>query len=425
MNIMEIGDHIVFSYKKKELEGLVIKIGDHITIKLDSGYNIVVPKKELTITKTTKSKKKLAPKKDHKQKKGLPIKILHTGGTIASKVDYSTGAVIAGFTEEDILRLFPELMDIAHITSELIGNIQSEMMRFEHWNILAHGVEKAIKEGAQGVIITHGTDIIHMSAAALAFALENVPIPVLFVGSQRSSDRPSADAASNLLSAATFIAEHGKEFQGVGLCLHEGINNDTCAIFPGLRTRKMHTSRRDAFKPINDSPFARITYPDLKIERVKQYPKASGKFIVRPFKDVKVGILHIHPHMFVEQFCVYEQFDGVVLSLTGIGHAPTMQTDKHNAENEKIAQEIAKLAKKMPVVAAPQTIFGRIDMNVYSPGRQLIDMGVLGQGLDMTPETAFVKLAWLLSNEPKKARELYSENLRGEISQRIEKNQYL
>ncbi|MBR9693309.1 Glu-tRNA(Gln) amidotransferase subunit GatD [Candidatus Woesearchaeota archaeon] len=414
-----LGQHISFAYKGKALEGVILnKEKGKLVVKLDSGYNISVAPDEMKNIKELKVEAKMkVPRLPKKPKDGLPkVALLHTGGTIASRVDYETGAVIAQYTAEEVLGLYPELLDIADIKSELVSNMQSEMMRFAHWNMLAKAVEQAVKDGAKGVIVTHGTDILHMTAAALSFALKDITVPVLVVGSQRSSDRPSSDAVTNLLCATTFIAK--EKFTGVALCMHEGIEKDDCVILPACRSRKMHTSRRDAFKPINDTPYACITYPKLKVERLRNYPKVpDSKLEVKLFNEkLKIGLLHIHPQMYAEEFLAYAKFDGLVLELLGIGHVPTMATDAHNKEHTKILDAITSLAKKLPIVASPQTIYGRVNMNVYSPGRQLLEAGVLGQGLDLTPETAFVKLAWLLSNHDKKeVRQLYSENLRGEL----------
>ncbi len=432
------GTRISFSYKGRPMSGAVITVThERIVIKLASGYNLTAKPDELKEIEEKKEQneerkeegktkpQRRATRTAQKPREGLPrIALLHTGGTIASRVDYATGAVIAQYTAEEILSLYPELLHLAKIESRLIANMQSEMMRFAHWNLIARGVEKAVREGVDGVIVTHGTDILAISSAALSFALENLSVPVILVGSQRSSDRPSSDAVSNLLCAARFIAEEGKRFSGVGICMHEGIAKDDCVILPACRTRKMHTSRRDAFKAVNDEPYARITYPSLQVERLKEYPRpAQGTLVVKPFDEkLKVGILRAHPQMWAEELLAYEEWDGLVLELLGIGHAPTMVTDTHNSEHARIMAAIARLAGKMPVVAAPQTLYGRINMEVYSPGRQLIDAGVLGQGLDLTPETAFVKLAWLLSNCPKETKKLYGKNLRGEYSERSEED---
>lgn len=414
--------HIKFKYDKQEHEGILIKDGDEMTIKLDSGYNIIVQKKDIKILEKKELEQK-ETKKTAKQKNDLAnITILHTGGTIASKVDYETGAVTAKFSEEDILGLFPEISERATITSKLIGNMQSEMMRFAHWNILAKEVQAAVKKGAKGIIITQGTDTLHYTAAALSFALENCPVPVILVGSQRSSDRPSSDAASNILCATEFALKSG--FTGVAVCMHESINNDDCVILPGTRCRKMHSTRRDAFRAINDKAIAKISYPKLEINEFTR-EEQEGKFSVRLFDEkLKVGLLKAHPQMYAEELLAYKDFDGLVIELFGLGHLPTIKTDEHNAEHENVEKALRTITKKVPVAGATQTIYGRVDMNVYSPGKTLLDAGLLGQGCDITPETAFVKLAWLLSNEKKNLRELYATNLRGELRGRIEKSAF-
>lgn len=413
---MKSGQAISFSYKGRQLKGIVVTVqSSNAVIKLDSGYNITIPESAMKSVKpvSVAPQKRVAISTERRSKQGLPkISLLHTGGTIASRVDYETGAVIAQFSADDILAMLPELQDIAVVRSRLVSNMQSELMRFAHWNLIGEAIIEEINAGADGVVVTHGTDILHMSAAALAFALPGIDRPVILVGSQRSSDRPSSDAASNLLAAVRFATE---SFSGIGVCMHEGVTDDTSVILPPFRCRKMHTSRRDAFRAINDEPYARITYPGLAVEQLTPYPKkGAGATFAGYNPKLKIGMLQAHPNMWAEEVSAYASFDGLVLSVLGIGHAPTIASDDLNAENTKVGKALATLAKKVPVVAAPQTIYGRVNMNVYSPGRQLLELGVLGQGQDLTPETAFVKLAWLLSNK-QDVRKRYEQDLRGEL----------
>jgi len=415
-----------FNLGDEKKEGIFInETNTHIFIKLKSGYNIGIEKKKIKSIKLLEEKKRSTkPKRrEVKEKKDLPtISILHTGGTVASKVDYSTGAVMAKFTEEEILQLFPELKDIANVHSRLIRNMQSEMMRFPHYNILAEAVKKEAEKGVDGIIITHGTDTLHYTSAALSFALENLGIPVLLVGSQRSSDRPSTDAATNLISAAKFIAN--TDYSGVCICMHSDTNDKECAILNGLKSKKFHTSRRDAFKPINARAVATIQIDSGKTKFQSTYSKKDKKkkITIKPFNDkLKIGLLEAHPHMYASEILCYKDFDGLVVELLGIGHMPTMKVDEFTEENEKFLKALRELAKKIPVAVSAQTIFGRIDMNVYTPGKQLIDAGLIGNYTDMHPELAFIKLAWLLSNHKKEeVKKLFETNLKGEISERIE-----
>lgn len=423
---LEQGCRYEIKTKTEKQEGVFVSQDQKfIYLKLKSGYNLGIDKKKIIEAKKISEK---TPIKETSEKisinSKLPkISILHTGGTIASKVDYSTGAVIAQFTEKDILKLFPELKEIANIDSKLVRNMQSEMMRFAHYNILAEAVKKEADKGAQGIIITHGTDTLHYTSAALSFALDNLGIPVILVGSQRSSDRPSSDAATNLITAAKFIAN--TDYAGIAICMHENTNDKEYIIIPGIKAKKFHTSRRDAFKPINSKPLATINIETGKTKFYKEYNKKTETNLkVKPFKeDLKIGLLEAHPQMYAEELESYKNFDGLVIELLGIGHLPTMKVDEFTSENEKILKTLQTLTKKMPVVASAQTIYGRINMNVYSPGKQLLESGVIGNYTDMHPELAFIKLAWLLSTYKKEEiKELFEKNLIGEISERIEEN---
>ncbi len=422
------GDLVKVNTISEEISGILMP-GDegYAVVKLESGYNIGIGKSSIkSIELVSKLEEKAHPAKKETVQKNLPkISILHTGGTIASKVDYRTGGVSARLTEEELLTMFPELREIASISSKLIRNMFSEDMRFAHYNIMAGEIEKELKQGAEGVIVTHGTDTLHYSAAALAFILEGLKAPVILVGAQRSSDRGSSDAGLNLISAAYFIAN--SDFAGVAICMHENTSDEDCLILPGLKSRKMHTSRRDAFRPVNTSSAARVNFGQKKISFFGNYQKREkGLPEIKPINEkLKIGILKAHPNMHAQEFSAYEGYDGLVVEGTGMGHAPINEIDEFTGEHKKILQEIARLAARMPVVMTPQTIYGRIQMDVYSTGRDLQSAGVLGNMLDMTPETAFIKLAWLLSNHPKEAKELIGKNIRGEITERTEDRTFL
>ncbi|MBD3318965.1 Glu-tRNA(Gln) amidotransferase subunit GatD [Candidatus Woesearchaeota archaeon] len=419
---MKPGDRVRITTTDGSYDGILMPPeASTVILKLDTGYNIGIPTRRIKEKKVLKEyKEKKSKKSSIKQKKGLPhITLLHTGGTIASKVDYGTGGVIARFEPEELLQLFPEIRDYANITSRLVSNMWSEDMRFAHYNVLAREVEKEIKKGVQGIIITHGTDTLHYTSAALAFALENCPVPVLLVGAQRSSDRPSSDAAMNVICAARFIAE--TDFCGVALAMHEHVSDDTVLILPACKSRKMHASRRDAFQAINALPLARIHYHG-KISLLSAHPVPSGPFALQLFKEkLKVGILRGHTNMYASQFLAFKDFDGLILEGTGIaGNVPINHIDKYTGEHKKIATAIKQLIKNGTLVAAAtQTIHGRVHMDVYQTGRDMQKLGILGNKLDMTAETAFIKLAWLLSNFKKdEVASLYEQNLRGEISER-------
>ncbi len=426
---IDVGSRVSVSKGKETYEGILMPriSGDphSLVIKLDNGYNIGIKYDKNVKIKKLQGKVELEkfPVKTvmHNPRKPT-IAILHLGGTVASRVDYRTGGVIAAFKPEELLTMFPELNNYANIKSRLIRAMFSEDMRFEHYQLIAREIMKEINDGADGIIITHGTDTMHYTSAALAFMFEDLSIPVLLVGSQRSSDRASADAGMNLICAAKFIAN--SDFSGVAICMHGNSSDDFCFVFHPCKVRKMHTSRRDTFRSINAEPYAKVWYKDDKIEFLrKDYlkkdkvrkPKLLDKFekkvgLVKFFTGFDPGILEYFKKV---------GYKGLVLEGTGLGHAPINVIDEFTKDHKKNLEIIRKMTKKgVIVVMTSQTIFGRVDMDVYSTGRDLLNAGVIS-GEDMLPEVAYVKLKWLLGNYPKeKAKELMQKNLRGEITER-------
>lgn len=412
------GDRVKVATKEEVIEGILMpnEETDSIVVKLDNGYNVGIERKKIKAIKVMKkAKKSVEKKKGVKLMKGKPtIVILHTGGTIASKVDYKTGGVIAKFSAEDLVEMFPELAKIANIKTELVVNMMSEDMNFADYKKIVAAIKKYLGK-CDGVIIGHGTDTLAYTSAALAFSLENIPLPVILVGAQRSSDRGSSDAASNLISAAKFIAESG--FKGVAICMHNSSEDDKCAVLPATKTRKMHTSRRDAFKAINDKPIALINPESGKIENLKKIEKVEGKFVCKDKFSEKVALIKTHPNFNKKLLeFVTQNFDGVVVEATGLGHMPT-----NTPENLKNYEALKKFIKKGGIVAiTSQCLYGRVHPNVYANLRRLSNIGCIFCE-DMLPETAFIKLSWLLGNYKKEeAKKLIAKNLRGEITERTE-----
>ncbi|HLC65258.1 MAG TPA: Glu-tRNA(Gln) amidotransferase subunit GatD [Candidatus Nanoarchaeia archaeon] len=411
----EAGDRVLVETSDETIEGTLMPSEGNVVLKLKSGYNIGISKDR--IKKISLLSKHLAVSEEKarhiaREKSKKSITILHTGGTIASKVDYETGAVIARFSPEEIISMFPELKDIANVDSKLIAQMWSDDMRFEHYQKMAHAVEEELKKNVDGIIITHGTDTLGYSAAALAFMCE-IPIPVILVGAQRSSDRGSSDAAMNLICAAEFVAK--TDFAGIAICMHENMDDNNCVILPPTKTRKMHASRRDAFKAVNDIPIARINYKTRKIEFLREHKKRSAEaWRINPKMEDKIALIKIHTNMKREQFDVYQGYKGLVIEGTGLGHAPVGLE-----VNKPIMEGIIDLIKSGTLVAmTSQCIYGRTHSHVYSNAVKLANAGVI-YCEDTLPETAFIKLAWLLGNYKKKeAASLMAENLRGEISDR-------
>ncbi|MBN1940791.1 MAG: Glu-tRNA(Gln) amidotransferase subunit GatD [Candidatus Diapherotrites archaeon] len=418
--------------EKQTFIGTILPSNEKNTVflKLKSGYNIGIETSKISSIKKLSAGQKVAKAKQEtvKQDSNLPkISILHTGGTIASRVDYRTGAVYSAFTPKDLLAMFPELAKIGNFNSKLISNMWSDDLRFAHFGVIAKAVQGEAKKGAKGIILGMGTDNLAVAAAAMAFVLEKCPIPVIIVGAQRSSDRGSSDAAMNLVCAAEFIAK--TDFAGVAICMHDSSSDNACAILPACKTRKMHTSRRDAFKPVNDTVIAKIDYNSREIIFLKKdyARKSSGTFVLKPKFEEKVGLLKITINMFPSQFEFFSKhgFKGLVIEGTGLGQTPGHMPDAITKKaHKKIFPAIKALAKKSVVVMTSQCLYGRVQMHVYDKATDLVEMGVI-PGEDMLPETAFVKLAWLLGNykNKEKVKELMRKNLRGEITESTIPNQ--
>ncbi len=403
------------------LQGLVMNSPDKniLTLKLSSGYNVGLDKKNISKIKELKKEIKVIPKVETKVKFNPNLKtisILHTGGTIASKVDYETGGVVTGFSSEDLVNMFPEILNIANIKSSNVLNLMSEDVRFTHYQILAKAIEKEIKNGINGIIIGHGTDTLALTATALSFIFENLPIPILLVGAQRSSDRGSTDAKLNLLSAAYFITN--SDFKGVGICMHENSSDNFCAIFPATKTKKLHTSRRDAFKAVNDTIIARVDYEKKKIDFLKPYTKeVSGKLIIKNKFEEKVAVLRVYPNMNADLIntLTSKKYKGFVLESSGIGQAPI--NIEENLGNYKALKKFIDSGGF--VVLTSNCIFGAVHADIYKNGRRLKEIGIIFCE-DMLTETAFIKLSWLIGNFSKKeVARLVTDNLRGEISKRL------
>jgi len=417
----EIEDHIRVTKDGITYEGILIprsEHGDdkHLVLKVRSGYNIGV-----RITPTTKIEKigpktKLTfnPPLPPEQKKGLPkVAILSTGGTIASRVDYRTGAVRPAISANDLYSIIPELSDIAVIDAEILFSLFSEDLTPENWTKIAESVTKRIREGVDGVVITHGTDTMAYTAAALSFALQNLPVPVMLVGAQRSEDRPSSDAASNLIGAVLAAAK--APFAEVAVAMHETISDESIALHRGTKVRKCHTSRRDAFKSININPIAQIKDGQITL-LTDDYSKRdpNKEFILRPEFNRKVTLIKFYPGMDSEiiEWLIEKDYKGMVIEGTGLGHV-----------SRRCFQSIQKAIKRNIIIAmTSQCIWGRVNMNVYENGRDLLAMGVIPVG-DMLPETALVKLMWALgqTDNTEEAENLLKTNIAHEISERTVK----
>jgi len=384
----------------------------HIVLKLKTGYNIGVAFEEDTSIKWLgkAEKPEFRPPPPPEMDSSLPrVSIISTGGTIASRVDYVTGGVHAAISSMDLLSIVPELSDIAAVDADILYSVFSENIDPDNWSGMARKVAEKIREGAEGVVITHGTDTMGYSSAALSFALRNLTVPVIFVGSQRSSDRPSSDAATNLVAAVTAAAH--APFAEVTLGMHETSSDTSIVFHRGTKVRKCHTSARYAFQSVNAEPLAR--FADGKIEMLTQDYRKRGEGVLEVMDgfERKTTLIKFHPGFdpcTIDWF-VDDGYRGIILEGTGLGH---VSTGFYGAVERAIVGGLY-------VGMTSQCIWGRVDMDVYVTGRELQQIGVEPLG-DMLPETALVKLMWALghTDDAEGAIEVMKRNIAGEYSDR-------
>jgi len=421
--------------KKLEAENIEvgdrIKVNDHkgtlmpktkasrkgtIVLKLESGYNIGLEPEEIQLLQKQQGKETKQTETEYDEEKPN-ILILHTGGTIASKVSYEEGGVKPAFEPEELIKMYPGVADIANIHSEVVAQMLSEDMEPEHWQEIAQKIHE-VKNDYDGIIIGHGTDTMSYTGAALSLMLQNIDTGVLLVGAQRSSDRPSTDAATNMYAATKLLTE--TDYTGLGICMHQTSNDKECYVIPAAKARKMHTSRRDAFEPVNTQPEARINTQTGKIKYSKSN-EANGEYKLETELNTNIGYLKVRPGLTVEEVerILEHDYSGLIIEGTGLGHMPVNSFDDKTQHHKEILQTIEKIAEETLVIMTSQCINGRINMNVYDAGYKIQEAGVIS-GEDMHPELAYVKLMWSLGTTKslEKAKERFRENISGEKNTR-------
>jgi len=409
------GDSVIVITQDEKIEGTYLEKPallkqDTIIVKLSNGYNIGIDKDKIKEIRVVKEYVKPRSKsKEVKQNPKLPkVSILSTGGTISSKVDYTTGGVIADYTAEDFLEMCPEIGDVANLNAKKVMSMMSEDITYDEISQLALEIAKEL-EKAEGVVVTMGTDTLGYIAAGLSFCLD-VQKPVIITAAQKSIDRGSSDSFFNLISSVNVAAN----FNGAGvyICMHGESSDTYCNLIKGVKVRKMHTSRRDAFRSINEKPVAEVYGEgEIKIINDNFEKRSKDKIkVVNKFEE-KVGMVYIHPEIDKDILEKYENYKGIIIMGTGLGHFP-----------KKLQASVKKLIEGGTYVGmTSQCIYGIVSSTVYSPLREMKALGV--EFLEILPETALMKLSWLLGN--KMDLSLMTSNLKGEINKRIDYESFL
>lgn len=392
----------------------------HIVLKISTGYNIGIAVDTIIEMSETGYKKAVykIPEKEFPFTKGLPkVKLLGTGGTIASRLDYRTGAVIPAFTPGELYGAVPELADICNLSTEKLFAVFSENMGPDQYKRLAIAIGKEIENGIDGIIIGHGTDTLHHTASALSYMVQNPPVPIILVGSQRSSDRPSSDAALNLMHAST-AAGHG-DIAEVLVCMFGPTSDEYGLLHRGTRVRKMHSSYRSTFRTLGDTPVATVTRKGVKpLKNNFNHRRKDRNVKIMPFFEERVAMVYYYPNMHPDiiDSLVERGYKGIIIAGTGLGHV-----------NKPIYPAIERAHKAgIAVYMTVQTLWGYVHMFVYDTGRDLMAKGVI-PAENMLPEVAYIKLGWALgqTNELKEVNKLMLTPMCDDITKREPYNGYL
>ena len=392
----------------------------HIVMKIPTGYNIGVDIKTIIKMQETGYKKAnyKIPEKEFPKTAGLPrVKLFGTGGTIASRLDYRTGAVIPAFSPGELYGAVPELADICNLETEKVFAVFSENMGPKQYIALAKAIGREIEKGVDGIVIGHGTDTLHHTGAALTFMIQNSPVPIVLVGSQRSSDRPSSDAALNLMHAM-YTAGHS-DIAEVMVCMFGPTSDDYGLLHKGTRVRKMHSSYRSTFRTIGDTPLAIVKRGEIKLIKKEYNNRRKDKnFNLFPYFSDKVTMLYYYPAMKpdVLDAMVEAGYKGIIIVGTGLGHV-----------NKEIYPAIERAHKKgVHMYMTLQTLWGYVHMFVYDTGRDMMAKGIIPAG-NMLPEVAYIKLGWVLgqTEDPAEVKRLMLTPINDEITKREPYNGYL
>ncbi len=392
----------------------------HIVLKLHNGYNVglaVETIESITELGRTEAHYKI-PEQEFPFDPAKPnVKLFGTGGTIASRLDYRTGAVIPAFSPGELYGSVPELADICNLKTEKLFGVFSENMGPEQWIGTAEAIGKEIAAGIDGIVIGHGTDTMHHTSAILSFMVQDSPVPIVMVGSQRSSDRPSSDAAINLINA-TYTAARS-DIAEVMVCMFGPTSDQYCLLHRGTRVRKMHSSYRSTFRTIGDIPLAMVEKDKFVILKDDCRKRRNDRKVrINTSFDDRVSIVYYYPNMKPDiiESLIDNDYKGIIIAGTGLGHV-----------NKPLYPVLKKACDKgIHIYMTVQTLWGYVQMFVYDTGRDMMDLGVI-PAANMLPEVAYVKLCWALgqSHDREEVRNIMMTPVAGEITEREPHNGYL
>ncbi len=420
-----VWDDVILTTTRGEFRGIILPRSEfddsrHLVLKLSTGYNVGIDVRTITAVaiKGSKEAHYKIPEKEFPVSPDKPyVKLLGTGGTIASRLDYRTGAVIPAFSPGELYGAVPELADICNLSTEKLFGVFSENMGPHEYKTLARAIGQEIENGIDGIVVGHGTDTMHHTASALAFMVQNSPVPIVMVGSQRSSDRPSSDAALNLIHATTTAAT--SDIAEVMVCMFGPTSDEYGLLHRGTRVRKMHSSYRSTFRTIGDTPLATVTREGVVPLRSDYNPRRTDREVaILPTFEDRVTLLYYYPNMHPDiiDAIVDVGYKGIVIAGTGLGHV-----------NKPVYPAIERAtAAGVAIYMTVQTLWGYVHMFVYDTGRDLMAKGIIPTE-NMLPEVAYIKLGWALgqTDDLEKVKSLMLTPICGEITEREPHDGYL
>lgn len=392
----------------------------HIVLKIPTGYNIGLASEKvenIEIIGRKVANYKIPEQEFPYSPKKPRVKLFGTGGTIASRLDYRTGAVIPAFSPGELYGSVPELADYCNLETEKLYGVFSENMGPEQYKATAEAIGQEIEKGVQGIVIGHGTDTMHHTAAALSFMVQDSPVPIVLVGSQRSSDRPSSDAALNLMHSVKTAAE--ADIAETMVCMFGPTSDSYGLLHQGTRVRKMHSSYRSTFRTIGEIPLAMVDREKITPLRNDYKKRRSDKNVkINAVFEEKVAIVYYYPNMMPDiiDSLIANGYKGIVIAGTGLGHV-----------NKPLYPALKRCRDAgVAVYMTVQTLWGYVQMYVYETGREMMELGVI-PAANMLPEAAYVKLGWALgqTDDLEKVKDIMLTPIAKEITEREPSNGYL
>jgi len=410
---------------KGEFAGLILPRNemadpDHVVLKMITGYNVglhVDGIESITVHGRKVANYKI-PEKAFPYEEGKPrVKLFGTGGTIASRLDYRTGAVIPAFSPGELYGSVPELADICNLETEKLYGVFSENMGPEQWIGLAEAIGAEIRKGVDGIVVGHGTDTMHHTAAVLSYMVQDSPVPIVMVGSQRSSDRPSSDAAINLINATTTAAT--SDMAEVMVCMFGPTSDQYGLLHQGTRVRKMHSSYRSTFRTLSDIPLGKVDPSGVTPFKDDYSPRRSDREVtVKAVFDDRVSLVYYYPGMKPDiiDSLVDNGYKGIIIAGTGLGHV-----------NRPMYAALDRAHRAgVSMFMTVQTLWGFVQMFVYETGREIMELGVV-PAANMLPEAAYMKLGWALgqTHDQDEVKRIMLTPVARDITEREPQNGYL